>query len=232
MILRNIPRENPGLFETVLNEYGIKYQIVDWVNEFTVVHPEKNGALVVLGGPDSANDNNPKIQSESAFIEEAIRANVPFLGICLGLQLFVKTLGGKVVRCKVAETGFRDRDGDFYKIKLTDAGKRDKLFCSLPEDLNVFQLHGETVEIIPGMAILATGKYCNNQAIRFGDKAYGIQAHFELTDSLLDSWIKEDSDLHKLDENQLRSDYKLLKPGYQNTGRIIINNFLSIAGYI
>jgi GMP synthase-like glutamine amidotransferase len=68
------------------------------------------------------------------------------------------------------------------------------------------------------------------QIVKIGETAYGIQSHFELTDDLLESWIVEDLDLQKLDANQLRSDFESIKSDYQNTGRQLFSNFLTIAG--
>jgi len=56
LIIRNIPRENPGLIEILLKEHSIKYQIVDVENSTVIESIENYSALIVLGGPDSAND--------------------------------------------------------------------------------------------------------------------------------------------------------------------------------
>ena len=130
------------------------------------------------------------------------------------------------------EVGFRDPNNQFFKVKLTPEGRNDRLFNNLPDDLTVFQLHGETVKITPQMKLLATGDYCQHQIIRFGDNAYGIQSHFELTKELLESWIKEDNDLQELDAEQLRSDFKSMKTEYQKTGRQLFLNFLILSGLV
>jgi GMP synthase-like glutamine amidotransferase len=230
LIIRNVPRENPGLIETGLKEHNLNYEIIDF-DHTTITRPLKEyGALIVLGGPESANDSSQKMIGESELIRKAVMAGIPYLGICLGLQIFVKALGGKVLKCTTGETGFRDPEGKLYEINLTTEGRHDRLFKNLPDSLNVFQLHGETVEITPQMTLLGTGKYCQNQIVRYKEKAYGIQCHFELTNDLLDSWITEDPDLLKLDPDQLRVDFEALKPEYQKTGRQLFNNFLDIAG--
>jgi len=102
----------------------------------------------------------------------------------------------------------------------------------LSDNLTVFQLHGETVKLTRQMTLLATGDFCKNQIVKIGLTAYGIQSHFELTNDLLESWIIEDSDLQKLQADQLRSDFKTIKSDYQNTGRQLFYNFLTITGLI
>ncbi|MBP1665706.1 MAG: glutamine amidotransferase class-I [Bacteroidetes bacterium] len=82
------------------------------------------------------------------------------------------------------------------------------------------------------MDLLATGDFCKNQIIKIGENAYGIQSHFELTDELLELWIKEDADLKKLNAEQLLSDFDTLKEVYQKTGLQLFYNFLPITGLI
>jgi GMP synthase-like glutamine amidotransferase len=107
----------------------------------------------------------------------------------------VKAMGGGIEKCQRSEIGFRDPSDNLFKVRLTSEGRTDELFYNLPEVLNVFQLHGETVNLTPEMALLATGDFCKNQIVKVGETAYGIQFHFELTNDLLESWIREDTDL-------------------------------------
>jgi GMP synthase (glutamine-hydrolysing) len=232
LILRNVSRENPGLIEILLKEHTIKYQIVDFDNSTEIDTIENYSALIVLGGPDSANDLTQKMQNELLLIRKALQSHIPYLGICLGLQTLVKAMGGDVVKCQMNEIGFRDPANNFFEVKLTSKGKTDTLFNNLSENLTVFQLHGETVKLTPKMTLLATGNFCKNQIVKIGKTAYGIQSHFELTNDLLESWIIEDLDLQKLQPEQLRSDFEKIKTEYQNTGRQIFSNFLTIAGLI
>jgi len=231
LILRNIPRESPGIIEDVLKEFNLTYQIIDF-DHTTYQQVENYKALIVLGGPESANDQSQKMLRELDFIRKAIQYDLPCLGICLGLQAFVKTLDGKVVKCPAKEVGFRDPNNQLYKVKLTPEGRADKLFNNLPDVLTVFQLHGETVQITTKMKLLATSDFCKNQIIKFGIKAYGIQFHFELTEALLESWVNEDNDLKTSNIEQILSDFKSIKTDYQKNGRQLFINFLIISGLV
>jgi len=232
LIIRNTPRENPGLIEGVLKEHNLAYHIIDFDHNTVINSTENYAALIVLGGPESANDLTPKMLNELALIKKFVKNKVPYLGICLGLQTLVKAMGGTVTKCNTGEVGFRDPNDTLFKIKLTNEGRTDSLFNNLPDIFTVFQLHCETVQITPKMTLLATGDYCLNQIVKFGETAYGIQSHFELTNDLLDSWIIEDSDLQKVDANQLQSDFDTIKADYQNIGRQLFINFLIIARLI
>ena len=232
LILKNVPRENPGLIEVLLKEHKLKYQIVDFDSSTIIESITNYSALIILGGPESANDMTPKMQNELTLIRKAIQSQIPYLGICLGFQTLVKAMGGNVVKCQESEIGFRAPNNEFYKVKLTSKGSADKLFNRLPDYFTVFQLHGETVQLTPLMTLLATGDFCQNQIVKIAENAYGIQSHFELTNDLFESWITKDSDLQELNADQLRSDFESIKKDYQETGRHLFENFFILAGLI
>ncbi|MBI4086824.1 type 1 glutamine amidotransferase [Candidatus Kaiserbacteria bacterium] len=231
LIIKNITREGPGLLEELLKEKEINYTTVDLDRgeEFPVA--EKYGAVVVLGGPDSANDDTEKMQKELRRIGEIIAAGTPYLGICLGLQTLVKASGGTVVKNAVREIGFRDPDDNRFAVERTEEGKKDPLFANLGDRFNVFHLHGETVELAEGMTLLGTGKFCRNQIVRVGANAYGIQCHFELTPEMFQTWLNEDPDLLALKRNQLEADFAEIKDEYTRVGRRLFSNFLQVAGF-
>ena len=88
-------REDQGLLEELLKDRGIGYTVVDLDLGQKFPSVEKYGAVVVLGGPDSANDETEKMKNELVRIGEVVAAKIPYLGICLGLQALVKASGGK-----------------------------------------------------------------------------------------------------------------------------------------
>ncbi|MBN9056457.1 MAG: hypothetical protein J0H80_22430, partial [Rhizobiales bacterium] len=57
---------------------------------------DHHAGAVVFGGPMSANDDEPYIRREIDWLSVPLGENRPFLGICLGAQMLVKTLGGTV----------------------------------------------------------------------------------------------------------------------------------------
>jgi GMP synthase (glutamine-hydrolysing) len=236
LIVQNISREGPGLLRRILAETAIPYHLVDLSQGQSFPDPTEYGALVVLGGPDSANDTTPKMQDELERVGQALRANVPYLGICLGLQVAVKVAGGNVVP-GVKEVGLHAPDGTPYSVSLTDLaltalGKKDPLFLGLRNDFRVFQLHGETVETTAGMQLLATGRHCRTQIIKINSNAYGIQSHFELTREMLQEWLQAEPDLTPLAEQAVLAEFDALEEVYTITGLSLLRNFLHIAKLI
>ncbi len=229
LIVQNITREAPGLLAQVLNDEGVTFDVVDLDGDEELPALDGYKALVVLGGPDSANDTTEKMTSELELIKQGLDAGLPYLGICLGLQTLVKAAGGRVVPGEVKEVGFIGPDDSQHTVAVTDEGKADPLLAGLSENLDVFQLHGETVELTPEMTVLATGKFCRNQIVRVADRAYGIQSHFELTPEMLAVWAENDPDLMPIGKDKLTADFAPIQQSYTNIGQTLLRNFLKIA---
>lgn len=232
LVIQNITREAPGLLSEIIEEKNISYDVVDLSKDETL--PEDLSsykALVVLGGPPSANDSTCQIPAELGTIKKSRELNIPYLGICLGLQTLVKAMGGVVRKNEVKEFSFRQPNGEPYVIDLTEEGRKDPLFEGLPDKIRVFHLHGETVDLTSEMKLLATGETCKNQVVKIGDNAYGLQCHFELTEEMLNTWINEDPDLEQFKKEDLLRDWREIKEEYINTGKTLFSNFFKIAGH-
>lgn len=230
LIIKNITRETPAGIQPLLEEQHDSFDVIELDKGGAFPDIAGYKALIVLGGPDSANDQTPKMLEEIKHVRHAIEAGMPYLGICLGLQVLVKAMGGSVIKSSTKEVGFRDPMGELFSIELTEAGKADPLLQGISSPFKSFELHGEMVELAPGMELLGKGKWCVPQIVKVCERAYGFQCHFEVTQHLLETLLKEDPDLSKLDHDQVRTDFAIVKDEYAQTARQIIQNFLKIAG--
>ena len=141
-------------------------------------------ALIVLGGPQMPDQGHyfPHLNVEMRCIEEALKRDMPVLGICLGAQLLAYTLGGGVKPLPGWEIGW-------YGLEPTSSAAADPVFAGLVQPQPVFQWHGYTFDIPAGAVHLARSETCENQAFRFGEKAYGLQFHLELDERLINRWL-------------------------------------------
>ena|SRR3989344_5373642 len=228
LIVQNSP-EGPGLLEDILCQHNIEYNIIDLEQGDDFPDPREYEAVVVLGGPDSANDQTPKMQRELSRIKEILDADIPYLGLCLGMQALAKAAGGEVYQSPVPEVGWRDPDGHPYTLRLTSAGRSDQLFSNVPSSFSVFQLHGETVRLAENIRLLAVGNPVEHQVIKVGAAAYGLQAHMELTPEMFECWRTQDSGLRILNQWQLQKDYGIMRAAHESNGRELFTNFLRIA---
>ena len=80
------------------------------------------------------------------------------------------------------------------------------------------------------MKLLGTGEFCQNQIVKVGANAYGIQCHFELTPEMFELWLNQDADLLRLNKKQLRNEFNSFLDEYTATGRKLFQNFLEIVG--
>lgn len=222
LIIQNVTREHAGLIEEVLKQKAIPFQIVDLSQQPTadIVLANYCG-VVMMGGPDSANDTTAKMQTALHVAQQALSSELPYLGICLGEQVLVKAGGGRVVRSPVKEIGWN------YEIHLTPEGQADHLFAGLPETIPVFQLHGEMAEPTDRMMLLAKGDICPIQVVKVGKLAYGLQCHLELTDELYQIWLDQDPDLKQLDRSNLEQHWQTVRDEYTRHGKQLINNWLN-----
>ncbi len=221
LIIQNITREQAGLIEVVFNEQDIPFHILDLSKESVIPSKlEEYSGVVMMGGPDSANDTTPKMQNALQLAKQALDLQLPYLGICLGHQVLAKAAGGRVVRSPVKEVGWN------YTIQITPTGLISPLLKDLPTPLPVFQLHGEMVITTPEMQILASGEDCPVHIIQCGSAAYGLQCHLELTDVLYQIWLDQDPDLRALNRSQLEQAWQTAKVEYTTHGKQLIHNWL------
>ena len=185
LVLQHVECEGPGYIEDFAAERGLEMEIVRLFDREPIPDPGDFQAMIVMGGPMNVYEEEkyPWLVSENAAIQKAIRADVPYLGICLGSQLLTKALGAPVRRNPVKEIGFAD-------ISLTPEGRQDPLFQGFSHDVHVFHWHGDTWDVAPGGIILASSVACAHQAVRYGN-AYGIQFHVESSPEMIRSWIRE-----------------------------------------
>jgi GMP synthase (glutamine-hydrolysing) len=123
------------------------------------------------------------IKVEMQLIEEALKKDIPILGICLGAQLLAHVLGAEVKKNDEKEVGWCD-------INLTQAGIVDPLLSHFSPSEKVFQLHGDTFSIPKSAIHLATSEKCNGQAFKYGEKVYGLQFHLEVDQAMIIRWLE------------------------------------------
>ena len=227
--IKNMTHEGAGLFSSFAAKENIPYEIVDLHKGDLFPEVGPGQTVVVLGGPDSANDTTAKISGELEALQKCLRDGIPCLGICLGLQLLVKTAGGIVFRNPVKEIGFRDPIGGWFEIEKTPEGKRDPLLEGIADSGKIFQLHGETVGLTSSMTCLAVGRTCEHQIVRVQERVYGIQGHMELSERMFEDWLVADGDLQRMDREALRRDFSIVRRELEQNSETLFKNFLRIS---
>ena len=78
----------------------------------------------------------------------------------------------------------------WYDVSLTKIGSQDPLFSKLPKTFSVFQWHEDTFEIPKSGKLIATSDSVPHQAFRYGENAYGLQFHLEVTEEMIREWME------------------------------------------
>ena len=154
---------------------------------------EDYAGAIVFGGPMSANENEDYIKREIEWMSVPLKEDKPFFGICLGAQMLSKHLGGEVTPHKdeYVEVGY-------YPIKATQAGET---MMDWPD--HVYQWHTEGFSLPQDATLLASGEEYPNQAFQYGENAYGVQFHSEVTHYMMHKWTTKAS-------------HRFILPGAQN----------------
>jgi GMP synthase (glutamine-hydrolysing) len=187
LVFQQVPHESLGQIEDALLDARLPWQTLELYAEASgEVDVSGAAGLVVLGGPMNVDEvaRYPFLAQEPRWIREAIRRDLPVLGICLGAQLLAKALGARVFPNGIKEIGW-------YEIELTPEASDDELFGGCGRRQTVFQWHGDTFDLPSGAVPLAQSELCRRQAFRYGTKAYGLQFHLEVTPEMIDRWLDE-----------------------------------------
>lgn len=124
--------------------------------------------IILSGGPSSVyTADAPQID------EKIFSLKIPILGICYGMQLACKALGGKV-------EGTTSREYGRAQCRITKEGD---LFEGFPEQTEVWMSHGDQVQSISDQFVaLARTDTCPVAAVKHRElPVYGLQFHPEVT---------------------------------------------------
>ena len=149
--------------------------------------------LISLGGSISADDDEdaPWLVGERALLADAIRSELPVLGLCLGAQLLALATGGEVELAGVPEIGV-------HEVIVDDSS--DEVFDSLSDSKNLptIQWHQDEVTALPaGATSIARSTSCRNQIFRMGRLQYGLQFHPEADPTIVRMWEKNGDDAYR-----------------------------------
>ena len=132
---------------------------------------EHHDGAVIFGGPQSANDPDDFIKAETDWIEVPLRENKPFLGLCLGAQMFARLLGAKV----------SFDDGDRVGIGYHPVEPLVPAINGIEWPSTVYQWHREGFELPTGAELLVRADTAFEiQAFQYGSGT-AIQFHPEIS---------------------------------------------------
>ncbi len=179
LVIQHVPWEGP---HRILDACaGLRERTVKPLAGQTLpAHSEVAGA-VVMGGPVGVDedDRHPGLATEREWLAEALRREMPLLGICLGAQLLARALGATVRPGEGPELGYAP-------VEILDP--RDPVLGSLAPSTTVLHWHNDVFDLPAGATHLARSAQTEVQAFRHGN-AWGVLFHPESDFALLEAWL-------------------------------------------
>ena len=150
-----------------VREMKIHSTVLPWDVSADRVRGSSPSGIVISGGPDSVND-----EGAIAVQREILELGVPVLGVCYGMQLLAKYLGGQVASGEKPEYGTTT-------IMLSG---ESRLLQGLPESFEVLMSHGDRVSRVPPkFHATASTKHGVIAAMESDDgRFWGLQFHPEV----------------------------------------------------
>jgi GMP synthase (glutamine-hydrolysing) len=128
-------------------------------------------AVILSGGPSSVYDQGAP-QLPEGFLKYRAENKIPTLGICYGMQLLARSLGGEVQRASVREYG-----------RMRVIPKLDAQILSIQTPFFAWMSHGDEIKRVPdGFRLVATSTGGSAAAMENVEaKIYALQFHPEVT---------------------------------------------------
>jgi len=180
LVLQHLSGDGPAYLAEWLRVKGVRFEVFDTeAGQDYPSHIDAYGALAVLGGEMSANDELPSLRQAEVLIRQAMAQGRPVIGHCLGGQLMARALGASVHGSPAPEIGWQG-------LQVRDDALARAWFGELTEH-TVFHWHSEAFDLPPGAQPLATSAACPQQAFAIGPHL-GMQFHVELDADKLARW--------------------------------------------
>ncbi len=179
LVLRHASWEGPHRILDAFRSLSVK--IVDPLDGDPLPCPSEISGVLAMGGPMNVDetDRHPALAIEREWLAEAVRRDIPILGICLGAQLLARALGAWVGPGERPEIGFAP-------IEVLDP--TDPILGGLAPAAKVLHWHGDVFDLPRGAQLLAFSAQTENQAFRVGN-SWGLLFHPEADAALLQAWL-------------------------------------------
>ena len=218
LVIQNTKIEGSGRLGSLLEADGFTIKSIFAKKE--KLPDTEHSLLVILGGPESANDDLPYLKEEQNLIRKFVKNEKPVLGICLGSQLIAKAFGANVYRGTKKEIGFYH--------DLTFENTSSKLFSGFENPFTVFHWHGDTFDLPKDAIRLVNSKDYDNQAFQLGS-AVGLQFHLEVDENMVNLWLDKTeeklAEISYINPTKIREDIESQIHIVKRNMGIFYNNF-------
>ena len=163
---------------------GAEVQTHDPLGDTPPPAPETLAGIVLTGSHAMVSERETWSEALVPWLQQAVRAETPVLGICYGHQLLAHALGGEVARHPAGlEIGT-------VAVQRLAGAEGDALLGHLPARFGAQVVHEQTVRRLPpGAVALAANAHEPHHAFRVGPCAWGVQFHPEFSDAVMRDYV-------------------------------------------
>ena len=212
----------PDWFRQSLRVNGERVRIVDVQNGAALPAPKRIAAAIVTGSAAMVTHRHEWSERTAQWLADAVRADLPVLGVCYGHQLLAHALGGRV------EDHPRGREIGTVTIDCLPPAADDELFGSAAS-FAAQATHLQTVAELPrGAVALARSAHDDYHAVRYARRAWGLQFHPEFPVAAMRGYLRLRAEILRregLDASRLIG---AVRPSPR--ARALLRRFLRVAG--
>ena len=163
----------PGMFKALFDAAGddmaLAYQVIDTQ---AGAYPAANqcDSYVITGSRNSVYDGLPWIADLAAFVQRALDAGKPVVGICFGHQLIAHFFGGQAAKASGWAVG----------VHVSELLANEPWLSPHAGEFGLLSSHQDQVtELPPGARLIAANDFCPLAGFTWGDLVLTFQGHPE-----------------------------------------------------
>ena len=150
-----------------IRELNVYSEVISYRTPHEQIKKISPRGIILSGGPNSVYD-----PGAPSCDPEIFNLGIPILGVCYGMQLMTKVLGGTVIQANKHE----------YGKAVLEINPKDKLFLDLESKFVSWMSHGDSVVEVPAGFTISAQTF-NTSCAAISDhnrKLYGVQFHPEV----------------------------------------------------
>ncbi len=232
LVFQHMDWEGPGEhLARAAESQGLHLDVIELWHQ-TIPDLATYDGLIVLGGNPNVDQEAkyPFLRAEKSAIRQALEADKPYLGFCLGHQLLADVLGLKVGLNACRSVGF-------IEGHLTRHGRQHPLFQNLPSTMPLFKWHAQAVlpPVPKHIEILVTSRECEVEAISLKGSPHIVGLQFDNhagSKGDVACWIEGDRDWlsqpSKVNTSQLMEDAVKHETHVGEQFELVFDNYMNI----
>jgi GMP synthase (glutamine-hydrolysing) len=162
------------------------WSVVDCRYTSELPAPDTLAGLIVTGSASSVTEGDAWVLEGMRYLRRTVQAGLPVLGVCFGHQMLAQALGGRVER--------NPQGREMGTVLLTAVGN-DPVVSDTNHPYEVNMSHVDSVVEPPaGASVLGRTRLDPHAALRFAEKAWGVQFHPEFDRTIVGHYARSRAD--------------------------------------